>query len=86
MTDMQSISYMNTRMATILQAEKDGRLVVLPCKVGDDVYTVDNRLNSPVRVRFPSLTAIVGEMESGTKFYKTRAEAEAALRGVSEDA
>lgn len=38
MTDMQSISYMNTRMATILQAEKDGRLVVLPLKVGTTVY------------------------------------------------
>ena len=29
------------RLTEILQAERDGRLVVLPCKVGDTVYTVD---------------------------------------------
>ena len=28
------------RMAEIAQAERDGRLVVLPCKVGDTVYRV----------------------------------------------
>ena len=29
------------RLREIVEAEKDGRLVVLPCKVGDTVYTVD---------------------------------------------
>lgn len=32
-----------TRLAELAQAEKDGRLVVLPCKVGDTAYRVIRR-------------------------------------------
>ena len=31
------------RLAELAQAEKDGRLVVLPCKVGDTVYIIRDR-------------------------------------------
>lgn len=30
------------RLRELLQAERDGRLVVLPCKVGDTVYEIDH--------------------------------------------
>ena len=32
-----------TRLAELAQAERDGRLVVLPCKVGDTVYEANKR-------------------------------------------
>ncbi|HZK26338.1 MAG TPA: hypothetical protein VFD00_02200 [Thermoclostridium sp.] len=31
------------RLAEICEAEREGRLVVLPCKVGDTVYTLEER-------------------------------------------
>ncbi len=34
-----------TRLAELAQAEKDGRLVVLPCKVGDVVYAITSSTN-----------------------------------------
>ena len=33
------------RMSEIAQAEHDGRLVVLPCKVGDTVYFITDKVN-----------------------------------------
>lgn len=33
-----AVSY--TRLAELARAEKDGRLVVLPCKVGDTIYVI----------------------------------------------
>lgn len=34
--------FTDDRLAEIAQAERDGRLVVLPCKVGDTVYVLPN--------------------------------------------
>jgi len=119
MTDMQSISNMNARMGEILQAEQEGRLVVLPCKVGDTVYVFyTGRRNckwpcnmkkfkiyevtvSGMRLHdwsddwsallFFDTKEMTGDYEFsfgefGKTIFLTRAEAEAALKGVSEDA
>ena len=41
------------RLEAICAAEKDGRCVVLPCKVGDTVYKVDvDCINNPYHTRF----------------------------------
>lgn len=42
----------------LVQAEQDGKLVVLPCKVGDTVYMPDSAKNIiPVRVQGIAITA-----------------------------
>lgn len=43
----------------LLQAEKDGRLVVLPCKVGDSVYIPDLEKKIPVKVRVQGISISV---------------------------
>ena len=69
----------------IAKAEDEGRLVVLPCKVGDGVYERDRRIMQVYRIIPPSAAFIMSENENGVEFYKTREEAEKALEGVSED-
>lgn len=69
------------RFIEIAQAEKDGRLVVLPCKVGDTVWT-----ESPIKGMVYSFEApdIAWIIESADQFGKTvfltREEAEAAMK------
>lgn len=43
----------------LLQAEQDGRLVVLPCKVGDSVYIPDLEKKIPVKVRVQGISISV---------------------------
>lgn len=44
---MQPFTIQNMdRFREIMQAEKDGRLVVLPCKIGDTIYQVDYMTHS----------------------------------------
>ena len=74
------------RAQELAQAEKDGRLVVLPCKVGQVIWT-----ESPVKGMVYSFEApdIAWIIESADQFGKTvfltREEAEAALK-MREDA
>lgn len=73
----------------IFQAEKDGRLVVLPCKVGDRVYRVITaRDAAPVMTEIEiktfgqaaDLIGRIGEKQLLVSWYLTREEAEAALK------
>lgn len=41
--------YSIARMVELMQADKDGRVVVLPCKVGDTVYRLQYVEESPGR-------------------------------------
>lgn len=67
----------------LVQAEKDGRLVVLPCKVGDTVYQTDG-----LRVYECKVKKIVFDTDGvgfddeaiGKYVFLTREEAEAALK------
>jgi hypothetical protein len=63
----------------LFRAECDGRLVVLPCKVGDVVYELDRRILQVYRIIPPSAAFIMSEIENGVEFYKTREDAEKAL-------
>ena len=76
------------RLCEILQAETEGRCVVLPCKVGDTVYRVvtptpGTPLLSEMKIttmkQDASLVNLVGKHKL-VSYYLTREEAEAALR------
>lgn len=74
----------------LVQAEKAGRLVVLPCKVGDTVYRVAKKgkyINNPKNTMYIKEIVIKPENvhkyinEVGRTVYLTREEAEAAMKG-----
>ena len=74
------------RLRAIAKAERDGRVVVLPCKVGETVYVVENKRcddgSSFFTVfdiyEYPFSLDLFHHL-FGRKFYITRQEAEAAL-------
>ena len=73
----------------LVQAEQDGRLVVLPCKVGDTVYQIDAErvYESEVKwIIFDCDDIAFDERAIGGSIFLTREEAEAALaqKGDSE--
>lgn len=74
----------------LVQAEQDGRLVVLPCKVGDTVYCVYTAKHCPPSLFEEKIETIsqavnligkVGKRRKVLSVYLTREEAEAALKG-----
>lgn len=75
------------RFREIMQAEKEGRLAVLPCKVGDTVFTAETSPVIPLSVMCVCLYlegAEGGDWEPlqnfGETVFLTREEAEAALK------
>ena len=84
------------RMIELAQAEKDGRLVVLPCKVGDFVFDIAdvtcyatqflsfNISDGMIACRTVSSYPMVSDF--GSRVFLTRQEAEAALREADENA
>ena len=81
----------------LVQTEQDGRLVVLPCKVGDSVYIPDLDKKIPVKVRVQGISISVSGRTilhfggypveyawgdgCGKDWFLIREEAEAALKG-----
>ena len=68
----------------LIKAEQDGRLVVLPCKVGDTVYQIDAErvYESEVKwIIFDCDDIAFDERAIGGSIFLTREEAEAALKG-----
>lgn len=84
------------RLAAYEDLEEQGRLVVLPCKVGDMVYhpLLGEGKVETIYIRSMVLILAVFDDEShlfpidefGKSVFTSRAEAEAAPKGVSEDA
>ena len=72
------------RIRELLKADKDGRLVVLPCKVGDTVYILRRTFDG---------ADVVGEAELwwddipqlGKTVFLTREEAKAALEAIKDE-
>ena len=89
------------RIRELLKADKDGRLVVLPCKVGDTVYfrTYDCNGTVDLGIQPHKVTAIVGyaiargkytdvglaPAQYGVSWFLTREEAEAALEAMKDE-
>ena len=70
------------RLLELACADKAGRLVVLPCKVGDTVYQIDAErvYESEVKwIIFDCNDIAFDERAIGVSIFRTREEAEAAL-------
>lgn len=88
LADLESIcSY--TRLRELAEADKDGRVVVLPCKVGDTVYrvfTVDGRepVIQATQVKTfgqaADLIGRIGKLSKLVSVFRTREEAERAMQ------
>ena len=78
------------RMNEVCKAEEEGRLVVLPCKVGGIVYGAETSPIIPMHVMEPAVyleSSEGGDFETlgnfGKTVFLTREEAEAALQSVT---
>ena len=68
------------RLHELAEADRAGRLVVLPCKVGDIVWKICYRLNGKHKIEERPFSLTYFELnEFGKSFFLTREEAEAAL-------
>lgn len=77
--------YSIARMVELMQADKDGRVVVLPCKVGDTVYRLQYVEESPGRFivdAVPIKFALIWLNEFGKTVFLTREEVENALEAM----
>lgn len=77
--------YSIARMVELMQADKDGRVVVLPCKVDDTVYRLQYVEESPGRFivdAVPIKFALIWLNEFGKTVFLTREEAENALEAM----
>lgn len=77
--------YSIARMVELMQADKDGRVVVLPCKVGDTVYRLQYVEESPGRFivdTVPIKFALIWLNEFGKTVFLTREEGENALAAM----
>ena len=77
----QALSTTPDHLRDLLQAEKNGRMVVLPCKVGDTVYQIDAErvYESEVKwIIFDCDDIAFDERAIGGSIFLTREEAEAA--------
>ena len=90
---LSGCDYSISRMAELMKADKDGRVVVLPCKVGDKLYRVFAGEIFEIRVGSMKYFAIQGrwgietfpfcpcvESSIGNTVFLTREEAEKALQ------
>ena len=77
-----------TRLRELSEADKDGRLVVLPCKVGDTVYRIFNPPDRKPVISAHTLMSVDYIVRWLDKFGKTvfltREEAEAALEAMKD--
>ena len=91
LADLESLcSY--TRLRELAEADKDGRLVVLPCKVGDTVYlivtkrariyTPEFRFIKKSRLTFLNMERVLQGF--GKTVFLTREEAEKALEAMKD--
>lgn len=73
------------RLRELAEADRDGRLVVLPCKMGDTVYMISWRLNGrhEIEERVFGLTYF-DPAKYGKDYFLTREEAEKALEEMKD--
>lgn len=73
------------RLKELAEADKDGRVVVLPCKPGDTVYMISWRLNGrhEIEERVFSLTYF-DPAKYGKDYFLSREEAEKALEAMKD--
>ena len=81
------------RLRELAEADKDGRVVVLPCKVGDTVYkTITIKDQAPVIMesqvktlgQAADIAQLIGKRNKVINVFLTREEAEAALKEMKD--
>lgn len=73
------------RLRELAEADKDGRVVVLPCKVGDTVYMISWRLNGRHEIEERVFSLMYFDpAKYGKDYFLTREEAEKALMEANE--
>nr|DAM83904.1 MAG TPA: hypothetical protein [Caudoviricetes sp.] len=86
---MSNILLLNDRLREFAEADKDGRLVVLPCKVGDTVYRIFNPPSREPVISAHTLMSVDYIVRWIDKFGKTvfltREEAEKALEAMKDE-
>ena len=86
----------NDRLRELAEADREGRCVVLPCKIGDTLYRIQRfkrgknwkkeaEFIRTVELNRNNFWRIVIDGELGKTVFLTRAEAEAALRREQDD-
>nr|DAD75323.1 MAG TPA: hypothetical protein [Podoviridae sp. ctDgT26] len=85
MSVLNSIGGGYGRLRELAEADKGGRLVVLPCKPGDTVYMISWRLNGRHKIeeRVFSLTYF-DPAKCGKDYFLSREEAEKALEAMND--
>lgn len=87
--DILGDEYDLDRLRELAQADREGRCVVLPCKIGDTVYSIrhervpddDYRMSFHIEMRIVSQKfGLIHADCIGKSVFLTRAEAEAALK------
>lgn len=74
------------RIVALMEADRAGRLVVLPCKVGDIVWKICYRLNGKHKIEKRPFSLTYFELnEFGKSFFLTREEAEKALEAMQSE-
>lgn len=90
-------SYDLDRLKQLIEADREGRCVVLPCKVGDILWsfsiysskvysfsvTDTSTLNGKTVINTDRMF-VIGENDFGETIFKTREEAESALKAMKE--
>ena len=84
----------DARLRELSEADKDGRLVVLPCKVGDTVYKVITiQAQKPVLLetqvktlgQAADVAQLIGKKNKVINIFLTREEAEAVLEAMKDE-
>ena len=80
---LSDVGYSISCMVELMNADKDGRVVVLPCKAGDTVFRLQYIEQTPGRFTVgvvPIKFALIWFEEFGQTIFLTREEAEKALQ------
>lgn len=92
--DILGDDYDLDRLRELAQADREGRCVVLPCKIGDTVYSIrheqvpddDYRMSFHIEMRIVSQKfGLIHADCIGKSVFLTRAEAEAALKAREQE-
>ena len=84
---LSGYDYSISRMVELMKADKDGRVLILPCKVGDTVYRLQYIEQPPGRFTVgivPIKFALIWLEEFGKTVFLSREEAEKTMKEETE--
>lgn len=80
----QALKTTPAHLRELVQAEQDGRLIVLPIALNKKVWVAAPHLPAPYQSIYVNTDEILRDVANGYVFGKTREEVEAALKGGAE--